>query len=63
MFAKRRKKDRSKFKPDHSFIAEAVEDFLKSGGKITKVVLTEDMFKQFIQSPEYAANDFFTEGL
>lgn len=39
------------FKPDRSYIKSAVENYLKSGGQITKIKATADNFEMFMRLP------------
>lgn len=60
----RRRRKRSTFNPNHAYINESIHLYLQSGGKITKVIVNEDMFIDFLSSKEpAAANDFLTDGL
>lgn len=57
---KRRKRTTS-FNPSREFISESVEEYLKSGGKITKIIPDEDSFKNFVSMRDNdAINDFLS---
>jgi len=41
-----------KFKPSHDFLSKAVNQYLESGGTITKLEFDEKSFQNFIASSE-----------
>ena len=41
-----------KFKPNHDFVSQAVENYLAEGGKITKLEFNEKAYQNFMQKPE-----------
>lgn len=49
-----------KFKPNRDYLNKAVEDYLASGGKITKLEFDETAYQKFMQTPEApsAVDDF-----
>jgi len=60
---KKRKRKRSNFQPDSDFINDAVEEYLKAGGKITRVEIDEEAYRDFIsRSDARAADEFLNEG-
>ena len=61
-----RKKRRYKsvgFKPSRQDIASAVDEYLKKGGRIEKIVVSESNYKDFIALNELpsAADDFLND--
>ena len=56
---KRRKKGEKNFTPNQAYISESVEEYLKKGGKITKIV-TKDCYVRFVNMPTVAgaADDY-----
>jgi hypothetical protein len=60
---KKRNNQSISFKPSRQDIESAVDDFLKSGGKIKKVVVNERTYKDFVALNELpsAADDFLND--
>jgi len=46
--SKIRKKAKKGFNPNHKFVANAVEEFLKNGGKIEKIIPDGDNLQEFV---------------
>jgi hypothetical protein len=40
------------FNPNHEFVANAVEEFLKDGGKIEKIEMSDDKFSKFSETDD-----------
>ena len=60
---KRRKKDENAFIPNQAYIDESVEEYIKKGGKITRII-TEDCYAKFVSMPTVAgAADDFLRGI
>lgn len=51
-FVRRRKKGAARFKPNRTYVAKSVENFLSDGGKINRVILDEKSYRDFIISSE-----------
>ncbi|MBT4288176.1 MAG: hypothetical protein HOD92_12645 [Deltaproteobacteria bacterium] len=51
----RRSKKFSSFQPNRITVSSAVDEFLKNGGKITKVDSISDSFKEFTAQKELPA--------
>ncbi|MDH5559349.1 MAG: hypothetical protein OEY59_00675 [Deltaproteobacteria bacterium] len=51
VIARRRKKSTS-FNPSKEYVNKAIEDYLKKGGKITKIVDLSDNLNEFISAPD-----------
>ena len=63
-FRSKRKQKTSFFNPNRNDVAKAVDDYLNSGGKITKVKVDEKNFKDFLTLRELpSAADEFLSGL
>ena len=54
----RRAKKSVSFNPNRKFINNAVDEFLKKGGKITKIEMDEEAYQAFIRMRDAAADDF-----
>ncbi len=51
MIRRNKRKSRAKsFNPNHEYVANAVNDFLKKGGKITQLKAKEGNFSGFVDS-------------
>jgi hypothetical protein len=48
------------FKPNRDYLEKAMAEYLAKGGKITKLELDEESYKNFVATPEspYAVDDF-----
>lgn len=57
-----KKQKRSNFNPKREEIRSAIDEYLKSGGKIKRIELDENSYNLFMGNTEHAANDFLTEG-
>ncbi len=59
---KRRRKNSASFEPNRIFVKSAIDEYLKKGGKITKIVVDENSFKDFLSLNEHpnAADEFLT---
>ena len=58
----RKRKTQSTFQPNSNYVESAVDQFLQSGGKITKVVDLEDHFESFVGAKEGNSADSFLLG-
>ena len=47
-FVKRRKKGAARFKPNRAYVEKSVENFLRDGGKINRIILDEKSYRDFI---------------
>ena len=54
----RRSRKAISFNPNRNFVSSAVEEYLKSGGTITKIEIDEDAYQAFIKMRDAAADDF-----
>mgnify|MGYP003573829967 CR=1 FL=1 len=54
----KRMKSSKSFNPNHDFLDQAVQDFLKEGGKITKIVdVEDDDLERFMAYSRILVND------
>lgn len=58
----RKRRKRSSFNPNQSYIDEAVRLYLNNGGKINRIVIDEDSYSNFIKNPDYIAVNEFLNG-
>lgn len=58
----RRRRKKPPFNPNRAYIDDAVEAYLLNGGKITKIIVDENMFRGFIAYREHSESDFLTDG-
>ncbi len=60
----KRKQKENAFKPNRSYIDEAVKLYLAEGGKITRIEVGEDGLKKFllIKESRIAVDEFLNEG-
>ncbi len=52
MKMRRRNKKHTSFQPDKKTVQVAVDEYLKDGGKITKIEYTSKSYKQFVAQKE-----------
>lgn len=55
---RRGRKKRVPFDPNHQYVANAIEEFLKGGGKITKIEVSDKMCSVFVKISDSTADDF-----
>ncbi len=57
---RKRRKNSVSFNPNHVYVESAVEEFLNKGGTITKVIVDERSYGDFVSLNELpsAADDF-----
>jgi LAS superfamily LD-carboxypeptidase LdcB len=55
---RRSKKKSVSFNPNRNYINTATDEFLKNGGKITRIEMDEDAYQAFIKMREAAADEF-----
>ena len=58
----RRKTTQTKFRPNRSVIDQATEDYLKKGGRITKIIDVSEGYEEFLSSKGIPAADSFLLG-
>ena len=58
----RKRKSPSTFQPSSNYVQSATDEFIRSGGKIKKVVDLEDSFEAFIGAKEGNVADDFLLG-
>jgi hypothetical protein len=63
VFKRRGRRRAVSFNPSHEYIEDSVKDFLKKGGKITKIERVNNNFENFVSMPENqsSADDFLFE--
>ncbi len=62
-YKRKARKNSIPFNPNRVVIADAVEEYLRSGGKITKVIVDEKSYNDFISINEMpSAADEFLNG-
>ena len=54
----RKAKKRTSFNPNREYVQDAVNEFLKDGGTITKIEMDEKAYQAFIKLRDAAADDF-----
>lgn len=54
----RKSKKSISFNPNRNYINDAVEEYLKQGGKIKKIEMDEEAYKAFVKMRDAAADDF-----
>ena len=59
---RRRKRRKNIFKPNRAYINEAIDVYLKSGGRINKIIVKEGDYSDFVAIKEQVAHDFLIEG-
>jgi len=47
-FLKRGKKGASSFRPNRAYVAESVDRYLKSGGRVNHIILDEKSYDNFV---------------
>ncbi len=52
---RRRSKKRTSFQPDSKTVRNAVDQYLKDGGKISKMQYTTKSYKEFVAQKEMAS--------
>ncbi|MCK5602674.1 hypothetical protein KAR91_12410 [Candidatus Pacearchaeota archaeon] len=61
-FVKRRKKGIAVFRPNRAYVAKSVENFLKSGGRINRIILDEKSYRDFVlgNEPPSSVDEFLS---
>ena len=59
-FKKRGRRKSVKFNPSHQYIEDSVQEYLKKGGKITKIEKVAENIQNFISMPDsnFSVDDF-----
>lgn len=55
---RRSRKKGVSFNPNRNYISSAVDEYLKNGGKITKIEMDEEAYEAFVKMRDAAADDF-----
>jgi hypothetical protein len=55
---RRSKKKSVPFNPNRKYLNSAIDEYLKNGGKITKIEMDEEAYQAFIRMKETAADEF-----
>lgn len=60
-FRRKRKKE-SVFKPNRAYIVRAIEDYLKEGGTIKKIIIDPNSYNKFVGMKDIRSVDQFLSG-
>ena len=55
---RRSKKKSVSFNPNRKYINSAVDEYLKNGGKITRIEIDDEAYQAFIKMRDAAADEF-----
>ncbi len=60
---KKIKKRQVSFNPNRKFVESAIDEYLRKGGKITRVIVDEESYRDFVSLREIplAVDDFLNE--
>lgn len=50
------------FNPNRNYINSAVEEYLKEGGKITKIEIDDESYQEFVKIRDAVSTDEFLNG-